>query len=87
MSLMASLSDLSRPWKTTILGLYLLVMFLFAQGKKEPVTVWAITTSKIYQCPGSVWYGRGEGKQLNECQALREGFKPALGRGCGSDCQ
>jgi hypothetical protein len=54
---------------------------------KDQATVWAISTSKVYHCPGSRWYGKTpEGKYISECQAVREGFRPAFGRGCGSEC-
>jgi len=56
-------------------------------GEKE-VKVWAIVSSKIYHCPGSRWYGKTQGGQyLGECQALQDGYRPYLGRGCGSTCQ
>jgi len=55
--------------------------------KKKEVTVWAITTSKVYHCPDSRWYGKtAPGKEVGECQAVRDGYRPAFGRGCGSEC-
>ena len=57
------------------------------QSKSE-VTVWAIASSKIYHCHKSRWYGKGTGgKSMGECQAIREGYSPAFGVGCGSDCK
>lgn len=56
-----------------------------AEGQ-APVQVWAITASKVYHCPKSRWYGKGDGRVLDECRAIGEGFKPAFGRGCGSRC-
>jgi hypothetical protein len=54
---------------------------------KKEVTVWTITASKVYHCPDSRWYGKvTPGKEVGECQALREGYRPAFGRGCGSEC-
>lgn len=54
---------------------------------QKEITVWAITASKVYQCPESRWYGKsGPGREISECQALREGYHPAFGRGCGSVC-
>lgn len=56
--------------------------------EKKQVTVWAITASKVYHCPGSRWYAKAkDGKYLTECQAIREGFQPAFGRGCGAECK
>ena len=80
-----------------LLGLTLLGLVLLARSplssesppppEKKPVTVWAITTGKVYHCPGSRWYGKtNEGKYVSECQAIRDGFRPAFGRGCGSEC-
>ena len=54
---------------------------------KDEAAVWAISSSKVYHCPGSRWYGKtAEGKYISECQALREGFRAAFGRGCGAEC-
>jgi hypothetical protein len=54
---------------------------------REQVRVWVLPSSKIYHCPKSRWYGKGEeGKYMDECQALSEGFKPAFGVSCGSSC-
>lgn len=54
---------------------------------EKEVTVWTITASKVYHCPDSRWYGKAKpGKEMSECQALREGYRPAFGRGCGSEC-
>ncbi len=56
-------------------------------AEKKPVKVWAIVPSKVYHCPESRWYGKGrDGKYLDECQAIKEGYRPAFGQGCGSKC-
>lgn len=53
----------------------------------EEATVWAIPSTKVYHCPRSRWYGKTEeGKYMGECEAIREGFRPAFGNGCGSSC-
>jgi hypothetical protein len=57
------------------------------QPPEQEVQVWAISASKVYHCPRSRWDGVGEGKYMSECQALREGFRPAFGRGCSSRCK
>jgi hypothetical protein len=55
---------------------------------QEPARVWALRSTKVYHCPKSRWYGKGkDGTILDECQAIKEGFKPAFGRGCGSLCK
>jgi hypothetical protein len=58
------------------------------QPEKKEVTVWVNTRSGVYHCPGSRWYGKTkQGKYMGECEALKEGYRPAYGRPCGSDCQ
>jgi hypothetical protein len=57
------------------------------QEKKE-VTVWVNTRSGVYHCPGSRWYGKTKyGKYMGECEAIKDGYRPAYGKPCGSDCQ
>lgn len=59
------------------------------QGRPErrEVTVWVNTRSHVYHCPGSRWYGRTHyGKYMGECEARRQGNRPAYGRACGSEC-
>jgi hypothetical protein len=41
---------------------------------------------KTYHCPGSKWFGIGDGKKMEECEAIRQGYQPALGHACGSNC-
>jgi len=61
--------------------------FMASNDDKE-ITVWAISSSKTYHCPGSRWYGKTEeGKYMSECEAIRTGFRPAFGRDCGSQCK
>ena len=55
------------------------------QARKE-ATVWALPDSKLYHCPSSKLYKVGNGKEMSECQAIREGYKPAL-VGCGANCR
>ena len=56
-------------------------------AKQKDMTVWVIESDKVYQCPGSRWYGTGKGKEMGECEALEAGYKPALGVQCGSSCR
>jgi hypothetical protein len=59
---------------------------LLQQPKRE-VTVWVNTRSGVYHCPGSRWDGKTkQGRYMCECEALRDGYRPAYGRPCGSDC-
>ncbi len=57
------------------------------QEKKE-VTVWVNTRSGVYHCSGSRWYGKTkQGKYMGECEAIKDGNRPAYGKPCGSDCK
>ena len=68
------------------------LLFVAAGVPAEPpraqkdMTVWALPDSKLYHCPGSKLYKVGNGREMSECQAIREGYKPAL-VGCGSNCR
>jgi hypothetical protein len=55
---------------------------------QHETTVWAVDSgsNKLYHCPKSRWYGVGQGQKIGECEALRRGYRPALGNGCGSQC-
>ncbi len=58
------------------------------QPERKEVKVWVNTKSGVYHCPGSRWYGKTkQGKYMGECQAQKEGNRPAYGKPCGSDCQ
>jgi len=71
------------------LGLIFLVLTLQGISQEKPISVWALSTGskKVYHCPGSKWYGVGSGTVLNECQAIKEGYQPMFGHGCGSVCR
>ena len=74
-----------------VLRIILLGICLFAStARAQPeVKVWAVVSGnqKIYHCPKSKWYRVGTGKEITECEAIREGYKPVLGDGCSSDCK
>ena len=56
--------------------------------EKKDVLVWINTSSGVYHCPGTRWYGNTKrGKYSSECAAIKEGNRPAYGKACGSDCQ
>ena len=73
-----------RP--ATILLSILLVVAIPAKPPQKEVTVWALTKSKLYHCPASKLYKVGDGREMSECEAIREGYKPAL-VSCGSTCK
>lgn len=66
-----------------------IMFFLLPLHATQPeVKVWATQAGsrKLYHCVRSRWYGAGTGKEMGECTAIREGYTPATGTGCGSVC-
>ncbi len=56
--------------------------------EKKEIKVWVNTSSGVYHCPGTRWYGNTKrGKYMSECDAIKDGNRPAYGKACGSDCQ
>jgi hypothetical protein len=56
--------------------------------EKKEVKVWVNTSSGVYHCPGTRWYGNTKrGKYMGECDAIKDGNRPAYGKACGSDCK
>lgn len=47
-------------------------------------TVWVRPSEGSYYCAGSVMYGRGPGRSMEQGRALTLGYQPALGRYCPS---
>jgi hypothetical protein len=59
-----------------------------AKLEKKEVRVWVNTNSSVYHCPGTRWYGKTkQGKYMSECEAIKNGNRPAYGKACGSDCK
>lgn len=71
-----------------ILLLLICLQVTGAQAQHE-ITVWAVGSgsNKLYHCPKSRWYGVGQGQKISECDAIRQGYRPAIGNGCGSQCK
>jgi hypothetical protein len=76
----------ARNLRAAILLSVLVVADVLAKPPQKEVTVWALPATKLYHCPRSRLYKIGNGKEMSECQAIREGYKPALVR-CGSSCK
>jgi hypothetical protein len=58
-----------------------------AERSNKEVTVWVNTRSGVYHCPASRWYGNTkQGRFMGECEARADGYRPAYGNPCGSDC-
>lgn len=58
-----------------------------ADHQSKTVTVWVNTRSGVYHCPASRWYGNTKyGTFVGECEARADGYRPAYGNPCGSDC-
>lgn len=56
--------------------------------QNKEITVWVNTSSGVYHCPGTRWYGNTKhGKYSSECAAIKDGNRPAYGRACGPDCR
>ena len=54
-----------------------------AREGNPDVKVWVNTSSGVYHCPGTRWYGHTKaGEYLTQAQAQDEGFRPAYGKVC-----
>ena len=59
-----------------------------SQTERKEVKVWVNTSSGVYHCPGTRWYGNTkQGKYVGECTAIQDGNRPAYGKACGSECK
>jgi hypothetical protein len=85
---------ISRLCRVLFFALLLSGMAITALSQKKPVKcdksgvcVWALASGsrKVYHCPGSKWYGVGDGKPMIECDAIKAGYRPAYAS-CGAPC-
>jgi len=57
------------------------------QSQQKEIKVWVNTRSRVYHCLGDRWYGKTkQGKHMGECEAQKEGYRPAYGHPCASGC-
>jgi hypothetical protein len=55
----------------------------FTSGNPN-VTVWVNTSSGVYHCPNTRWYGNTKnGKYMTQQEAQAKGYRPAYGTVCG----
>lgn len=53
-----------------------------SQGNPS-VKVWVNTSSGVYHCPGTRWYGNTKrGEYMSQKQAQEKGYRPAYGKVC-----
>ena len=53
------------------------------RGSAPDVRVWVNTSSRVYHCPGTRYYGTTKnGVFLGQREADAQGFRPAGGRAC-----
>jgi hypothetical protein len=52
-------------------------------ARGQDVKVWVNTSSKVFHCPGTQWYGTTKkGEYMTEADAIRNGYRPAGGNMC-----
>ena len=54
------------------------------ENKKKEGSVWVNTSTGVYHCPGTRWYGTtASGTFMTEAEAQEHGYRPAYGNECG----
>lgn len=71
---------ISGPLLATIL------ICVFTAAHETPSQVWANSTSHVYHCLGSPFYGKAKsGSYMSEAKAIESGYRPAGGVACTVD--
>jgi len=53
-----------------------------SQTERKEVKVWLNTSSGVYHCPGTRWYGNTkQGKYVGECTAIQDGKSACIWEG------
>lgn len=69
---------------TTLLGAVIGSGVLSAQAVGATDSVWVNTSSRVYHCPGTRYFGAtARGRFLSEASAVAAGYRAAYGKGCG----
>jgi hypothetical protein len=56
---------------------------LDAGGSSSDVSVWVNTTSKVFHCPATRWYGKTKnGEYMSEAEAVKKGYRPVGDKMC-----
>ena len=81
---MESFRDAEREAREAGRGLWADDQTAPAKATSDPARVWVNTSSKVYHCPGTKYYGKtARGSYMIETAARQEGYRPAYGRECG----
>jgi hypothetical protein len=70
----------TQPSSATILSVFASVQE--NQGNPD-VKVWVNTSTNVYHCPGTQWYGNTKhGTYMTQAEAQKKGYRPAYGKVC-----
>lgn len=83
---MKTVSLAGFSWPGLVLAAFLLLGFWSpAIASAEEAKVWVNTSSGVYHCPGTQYYGNTQrGKYLAEADAMASNYRPAYGRRCSA---
>ena len=80
-----STTPATTPPKSTTAAAAQPPMSMKSTAPAAPGQVWVNSSSKVYHCAGSKWYGKTKsGKYMSEADAKAQGFHPVGGKACAS---